>query len=230
LGDVTGFLSDGQARRVRDRTRSLPPSSGAERIGSYFGMSTILVGAAAGDDVDVVAIVPHASGPYAPATDLELERAHEAFDANLQRAGVADWVRHVRPPSESAAALDEVRDAVDVLYTHRDHRHGCVRDDLRPWGSRVRAGRSLFAHHCYSSQYVILVVLRVLGLGRGFRYVGRERTLVAYVAQPLQGLQRLRNLVRALLPLGWFARNIAIKNGRRRITRRLAHREPEWPY
>jgi predicted O-methyltransferase YrrM len=235
LGDVTGFpVARSGPPAVGDRTRSLPPQSSVVEIGSYFGKSTILLGAAAGEDVDVVAIDPHASGPYVSATDEEGRRVHEAFHANLRRAGVADRVRHVRRPSQSAAALDEVRDAVDVLYIDGNHRYGRARDDLRLGGSRVRAGGSPFVHDCYSSPYVTAAVLRVLGLHRGFRYVRRERTLVEYVAQPLHGLERLGNLVRQLLPLGWFARNIAIKlaikSGRPRIARRLRHREPGWPY
>jgi predicted O-methyltransferase YrrM len=230
LGDVTGFLSDGQARRLWDRTRSLPPQSTVVEIGSYLGKSTILLGAAAPEGVEVVAIDPHVSGPYASATDEEGERVHEAFHANLRRAGVADRVRHVRRPSQSAAALDEVRDAVAVLYLDGDHRYGHARDDLRLWGARVRAGGSLFVHDCYSSPYVTAAVLRILGLHTGFRYVRRERTLVESVAQPLHGRERFGDLIRQLLPLGWFARNIAIKLGRPGIARRLGHRDPVWPY
>lgn len=234
LRDVTGFLSDAQARRLWDRARSLPAESHVVEIGSHYGKSTILLSAAARDGVEVLAIDPHSCGPYASATDEEGERVHDAFHVNLRRAGVAHRVRHVRRRSQSQAALDEVRGAVDLLYVDGDHRYGHTHADLRLWGSRVRPGGLLFVHDCYSSPYVTAAVLRVLALHPGFRYRGRERTLVEYSAEPVRGLQRLGNLVRQLLPLGWFARNIAIKlaikAGRPGIARALGHRQPGWPY
>jgi predicted O-methyltransferase YrrM len=234
LRGVTGFLSDRQARRLWDRTRRLPPRSRVVEIGSYLGKSTVLLGTAAREDVEVIAIDPHVSGPYASATDEEGERVHDAFHRNLRRAGVNDRVRHVRRSSQSRAALDEVADPVDVLYVDGDHRYAPARDDLLLWGSRVRPGGSVFVHDCYSSPYVTAAVLRVLGLHPGFRYVGRERTLVEYVAEPVRGLRRLVNLARQLSPLGWFARNIAvklaIKAGRPGIGRALGHREAGCPY
>jgi predicted O-methyltransferase YrrM len=232
--DVTGFLSDGQAQRLWDRTRRLPPHSRVVEIGSYLGKSTIILGRAAGRGVDVVTIDPHASGPYASATAEEGDRVHDAFHVNLRRAGVADRVRHVRRPSQSRAALAEVGDPVDVLYVDGDHRYGHARDDLLLWGSRVRPGGSLFVHDCYSSPYVTAAVMRVFGLHPGFRYVGRERTLVEYVAEPVRGLRRLENLARQLAPLGWFGRNmaitLAIKAGRPGVARALGHGEPGYPY
>jgi hypothetical protein len=123
---------------------------------------------------------------------------------------------------------------VDVLYVDGDHRYSRARDDLLLWGPRVRPGGSLFVHDCYSSPYVTAAVLRVFGLHSQFRYVGRERTLVEYVAEPVRGLRRIENVARQLAPLGWFARNIAIKlaikAGRQDISRALGHREPGCPY
>jgi predicted O-methyltransferase YrrM len=232
LRDVTGFLTDGQARRLWDRTRKLPGPAHVVEIGSHYGKSTILLGAAARDGVDVVAIDPHRSGPYASATDEEGERVHDAFHINLERAGVAHRVRHVRRASQAPATLEEVGDVVDVLYVDGDHRYDHARDDLRLWAPRVRRGGSLFVHDCYSSPYVTAAVLRTLGLHPGFRYVGRERTLVEYVAKPVVRLERLGNLARQLIPLGWFARNmvikLAFKAGRPGIGRALGERA--WPY
>jgi predicted O-methyltransferase YrrM len=234
LTDVTGFLSDRQARRLWDRTRALAPGSTVVEIGSWFGKSTIVLGAAARPGVSVVAIDPHRMGPYASSSDEEGERVHEAFHANLRRAGLAERVRHVRQPSQSPAALEAVDGSLDVLYIDGDHRYAHARDDLTSWAPRVRHGGALFVHDCYSSPYVTAAVLRVLALHRGFRYVSRERSLVEYAARPLRGRARGRNLARQLLPLGWLARNlvvkVAIKRGVPGIARRLGHIEQGWPY
>lgn len=72
---MTGFLSKGQVRRLWDRTRILPRQSTVFEIGSYFGTSTTLLGAAAEEDVDVIAIDLHATGPYASTTNEEASKA-----------------------------------------------------------------------------------------------------------------------------------------------------------
>ena len=232
--DVIGFLSDGQAARLWDRARALGAGSTIVEVGSHYGKSTILLSHAAGDGVNVVAIDPHMSGPYASATDEEGERVHAAFHANLERTGADGAVRHVRQPSQSAEALASVDGAVDLLYVDGDHRYDRARDDLLLWGPRVRAGGSIFVHDCYSSPYVTMAVLRVLLPASDLRYVGRERSLVEYVAEPVPAGARLRNIGRQLVPMTWLTRNLAVKlalkGGRPAIARALGHREPGWPY
>lgn len=232
--NVTGFCSDGQAGRLWTRARSLPAGSSIVEIGSHFGKSTIVLASAASDGVDVIAIDPHLSGPYASATDADGEAVHAAFHANLKHAGVDGKVRHIRRPSQSSEALGSVYGPVDLLYVDGDHRYDRARDDLRLWGPRVRPGGSLFVHDCYSSPYVTLAVLRILLASSSLRYVRRERSLVEYVAEPLEPVARARNIARQLTPMTWFARNVvvklALKAGRPRIARALGHLEPGWPY
>ncbi len=73
----------------------------------------------------VIAIDPHAGNDRGPQEiDGFADAAaddHAIFNANLERAGVADRVRHVRMFSD--AALDVVDGPIDVLYIDGAHRY-----------------------------------------------------------------------------------------------------------
>ena len=102
---VPGWLTAAQARRLWDAAGSLRAPAQIVEIGSFRGRSTIVLALAAADGVHVVAIDPHLGGDrgpqeYGDRPDVG-EADHEAFAANLQRAGVAGRVRHVRPQEQS---------------------------------------------------------------------------------------------------------------------------------
>ena len=108
----------------------------------------------------MIAIDPHAGNDRGPqqiegtATEGELDNA--AFRANLERAGVAERVRHVRLPSQDALA--ELPGEVDLLYVDGAHRYGPARDDLARWGARVRPGGRMLVHDAFSSIGVTLAI------------------------------------------------------------------------
>ena len=238
IRDVDGWLSDDQARRLWERARAVPPGGRIVEIGSYRGRSALVLARAAGNAAEVVAIDPHAGDDRGPqqirGTAAEGEADNAAFRANLERAGVAGQVRHVR--RASGDALGEVAGPVDLLYVDGAHRFGPARDDIVRWGERVRPGGAMLVHDAFSSIGVTLALLRLLALGRHFVYVGRERSLAEYrrVARPLSPAERARNAARQLAELPWFARNVAIKLAlvlrARPLLRLLGHRSAEWPY
>ena len=131
----------------------------------------------------MVCIDPHAGsdrGPQEIAADAGRGDAdHEAFHANLARAGVTDRVRHVR--AFSGAALDEVPGAVDVLFVDGAHRFGPARADLVRWGDRVVPGGRMLVHDAWSSVGVTLALLTTTVFGRRWRYVGRDGSLAEFV-------------------------------------------------
>ena len=122
-------------------------------------------------------IDPHAGsdrGPQEIAADADRGAAdHEAFRANLARAGVAERVRHVRAFSD--AALEQVPGPVDVLFVDGAHRFGPARADLVRWGERVRPGGRMLVHDAWSSVGVTLALLTTTVFGRRWRYVGPRR-------------------------------------------------------
>lgn len=236
VADVEGWLSDGQARRLWDRARELRPGGQAVEIGSFRGRSAIVLASAAPKGATVVAIDPHAGNDRGPqeihGTQEEGQGDHDAFVANLERAGVSDRVRHVRRPSSEA--LGDVKGDVDLLYIDGAHRYRFARDDIRDWTPRVAPGGTLLIHDSFSSIGVTLAQMRLLFLSRHFSYVGRERSMAEYRRANLSAGELVRSALRQVGELGWFSRNVALKvaivTRLRPLERLLDPRREGWPY
>jgi hypothetical protein len=220
---VEGWLTDGQAARLRERAAAAAGT--VVEIGSFRGKSTIVLARAAGA---VVAIDPHGGGDRGPreiAPDTARGDAdHAAFTANLGAAGVTDRVRHVRKPS--AAAHGDVEGALALLYVDGAHRFGPARADLASWGRRVAPGGAMLVHDAFSSVGVTLALLAECALSPWWRYAGRTGSLAEYErpVAPLRGRARVRNVARQLAELPWFARNLVLK------VLVVAGLRAEWPY
>jgi Methyltransferase domain len=206
-------------------------------IGSFRGRSTIVLRRAAAPEVEVVAIDPHGGGDRGPqqiSPDAALGEAdHEAFHANLRRAGVDDGVRHVRRMSQDALA--EVEGEVALLYVDGAHRYGPARADLERWGERVAPSGTMLVHDAYNAVGVMLAQLRLMFLSQTWRYVGRSRSLAEYRREELTGAARLRNAAAQLRGIPWFVRNCLIKLAMvarmRPVARRLGLPDADdWPY
>jgi predicted O-methyltransferase YrrM len=235
--DIDGWLTEGQARALWDAASRLPDGGSVVEIGSYHGRSTIVLayaGRAAGEAATVTAIDPHAGNDRGPqeirGTSAEGEADHRRFLANLERAGVADRVRHVR--RASGEALDRVSGPIDLLFVDGAHRYAPARHDIARWGERVAPGGTMLVHDAFSSIGVTLALARLLFLSGEWRYAGRTRSLAEYRREPVRGGARLRNAGRQVAELPWFARNVAIKAllvARLRPLARLLG-SGEWPY
>jgi predicted O-methyltransferase YrrM len=221
---VEGWLTEEQARRLFERAAE---ASRIVEIGSFRGRSAIVMALAVAPGAELVAIDPHAGndrGPQEIEADAERGEAdNRAFFANLERAGVAERVRHVRLPSQDA--LGAVSGELDLLYVDGAHRYAPARDDLARWGERVRPGGRMLVHDSFSSVGVTLASLRLLLAGSEFRYLGRSGSLAEYVRERLDGRARLANAGAQLAQLPWFARNLVLKLA---IVLRL--RRGPWPY
>lgn len=235
---VEGWLTAGQASMLAAVAAACPPDGEIVEIGSFRGLSTIVLAAHAPEGAAIVAIDPHAGNDRGPGEldgyGAEAAADRRAFEDNLVNAGVRHRVRHVR--STSAEAHDAVHAEIDVLYIDGAHRYGPARTDLRDWGRRVATGGTLLVHDAFSSIGVTAAIGRELVFGRRFRYVGRSRSLAAYRAD-LAGAgfrARARNALVQLAQFGWFARNVAIKLlltlGGGKLLARLGRPVPEWPY
>jgi hypothetical protein len=234
---VAGWLTPAQARRLWDAAGALRAPAQIVEIGSFRGRSTIVLALAAPDGVQVVAIDPHLGGDRGPQEIEDRpelgEADHEAFCANLQRAGVTGRVRHVRRFSQDA--LGAVAGEIQLLYVDGAHRFVPARADLRRWGAQVPVGGRLLVHDAFSSVGVTLALATEV-IGRaGWRYRGRSGSLAEYArVADLAGSERLAELGRGLGELPWFVRNLAVKvllvghlPGAARL---LGHRSGEWPY
>jgi len=232
---IDGWMSDDQGRRLYAAAARCPTGGRIVEIGSFRGRSTVVLASAAAEGVEVVAIDPHAGNDRGPqeiegfVDEAATDRA--AFAANLERAGVAERVRHVASFSDAAHAA--VDDPIDVLYIDGAHRYAPARADIRDWGRRVADGGTMLIHDSFSSIGVTSAIVRELVPGRRFRYVGRSRSLTEYRADLRPGARRA-NAVRQVAQLPWFARNVGLKVlltlGLGRVIERLGRTRPEWPY
>jgi SAM-dependent methyltransferase len=207
--DVEGWLTEAQATRLANAAARVVEGGRIVEIGSFRGRSTIVLARASSPGVEIVAIDPHAGsdrGPQEIAADAARGDADVAtFAANLERHGVAERVRHVR--RFSSEALGEVAGAVDVLYVDGAHRYGPALADIVRWGARVADGGRMLVHDSFSSVGVTLALLRAVVFAPGWRYVGRDGSLVEYVRAP----RTRRSVARQLALLPWFAKNLVLK-------------------
>lgn len=228
LDGVEGWLPMAQAARLHAAAGAVRGGGRIVEIGSFRGRSTIALALGAVDDVEVVAIDPHAGNDRGPQEldgyQAEAATDHEVFLANLTAAGVGKRVRHVRRPS--AAAHADVPGAVDVLFVDGAHRYGPARDDLRHWGARVADGGHLLVHDCFSSIGVTLALLRTLTPSSQWRWLGRTGSLAAWERTPVgSSRDHAVNIAAQLAQLAWFATNVV-----RKVLIAAGLRKGPWPH
>jgi predicted O-methyltransferase YrrM len=237
VADVEGWMTPDQARRLWDRASALRAGERIVEIGSFRGRSAIVLARAAAEGVDVVAIDPHAGNDRGPQeiTGKEAEAAedHEVFHRNLEEAGVADRIQHLRLFSD--AALGEVSGPVHLLYIDGAHRWRPAAADIRQWGDRVPPGGYMLIHDSFSSVGVTAAIASELLASAHWRYEGRSQSMTQYRrVRELGARERLRNAARQLVEVPWFVRNVVIKVlivlRLGRLTRLLGHPSSDWPY
>lgn len=234
--DVEGWMTPGQARRLWSCARTVRPGGRIVEIGSFRGRSMIVLASAAEPGVELVAIDPHAGNDRGPQEisgfEDEAARDHEVFNANLERAGVAERVTHLRRFSDEALA--EVPGEIDLLYIDGAHRFGPASKDIRAWGAKVKMGGDLLIHDSFSSVGVTAALVVSLFFGRELRYLGRSESMTHYRREDLSRRERWANAVRQTAQLPWFARNVLIKvlivARLGRLTRLMGHDPKTWPY
>jgi predicted O-methyltransferase YrrM len=237
LEGVEGWFSPEQVERVSTRAAEAPAAGRIVEIGSFRGRSMIAIARSAPDGVEIVAIDPHAGNDRGPQEieGFEQEAAEDnvVFNANLERAGVAQRVRHVRKFSHDAH--EDVEGRIDVLHIDGAHRFKPAREDIKAWGDRVAKGGSMLIHDSFSSVGVTLAIFSTLLFSGRWRYVGRSRSLAEYRAEPVEGVARVTNVGRQLAQLPWFIRNVTVKTllvfKLSSVAKALGHPEGDaWPY
>ena len=236
VADVEGWMTPGQARRLWTCARVVPAGGQIVEIGSFRGRSLIVLASAAEPGVEIVAIDPHAGNDRGP-QEFEGYQDHAAldhdvFNRNLEAAGVADRVRHVR--KFSGEALADVPLPIDLLYIDGAHRFRPALDDIRRWSAKIKPGGDLLIHDSFSSIGVTGALVVSLFFGSELRYLGRSESMTHYRREHLTASERARNAARQAAQLPWFVRNVIIKAlilvKLGRLTRVFGHDPATWPH
>jgi len=213
VNGVEGWMTEGQAQMLWEEASGVPEGGRIAEIGSYRGRSAIIIAKAAPDAGEIAAIDPHAGNDRGPqqidGTAAEGEGDHELFHANLRSAGVDERIRHVRMPSESAHSA--INGQIDMLYVDGAHRYKPAMEDIRDWGARVAPGGVMLIHDSFASVGVTLAQIKLLYFSSHWRYDGRSRSLARYRKIDLSQEQRRGNILKQVVELGWFSKNVAIK-------------------
>jgi predicted O-methyltransferase YrrM len=233
---VQGWLTDAQARALFDAARAIGSGGRIVEIGSFRGRSTIILASAVSDGVELVAIDPHGGGDRGPQEITpNTERGEEdnaAFVANLERAGVAERVRHLREMSNDA--LELLPGSVTLLFVDGAHRYKPASDDIARWGARVPVGGTMLIHDAFNAVGVTLAQLRLLVVSKRWLYEGRRGSLATYRRTSLTVPEVASNALAQLLELPYFVRNGIVKVlllGRLSpLARLFGHRQEDWPY
>ena len=233
---IEGWMTREQGAALWALASSVPAGGTIVEIGSYRGRSMSVLGRAAADGVTLVAIDPHAGNDRGPqqweGTADEGQSDNDHFWANLEAAGVAERVRHIREFSQQAT--DTVDEPVDLLYIDGAHGYRPALTDLREWGAKVAPGGVMAVHDCYSSIGVTGALLRSVTFSADWLTLGRTRSLAAWRSESVDSRHRPVNLARQLASLPWFLRNVAVKGAMvarlRPLARLLGSDGSTWPY
>lgn len=235
VADVNGWMTRDQARTLWDNARPLRSGDRVVEIGSYQGRSAIMLASAAPEGVSITCIDPHGGNDRGPqqidGEFAEGQADHEAFLANLERAGVRDRITHLRKASQEA--VDDVAPGIAVLYIDGAHRFAPAFADIRDWSRKVAPGGILLIHDSWSSVGVTFSLLLTHCIGRRFRYLGRAQSMAIYQRADLRGLEWLANAGRQLAELPWFVRNVLVKASilaHLKPVYRLLGSDGTWPY
>jgi len=172
LAGVEGWFEDDEAWALHEVVREHPSSSASGptvvEIGSWHGRSTIVIARAlqARGEGLVYAIDPH-SGTAIHAAEGVTD-TYQAFLENIQKAGVADYVRPIRALATVARSQFAAR-SVDVLLVDGAHEYDDVIRDIEDWSSALADVASVAFHDARSEESVMRAISdRVLDGGSPF--------------------------------------------------------------
>lgn len=236
IANVEGWLTTEQARCLYRQAASLKNDSLVVEIGSFRGRSLIVLGFGSPTTARLVSIDPHLGsdrGPQEIAANQTIgDQDHRVFWANLEEAGLADRVNHIR--KKSSDATNDIDGEIDLLYIDGAHRFKLARQDINDWGNRVTNEGVMMIHDAFSSIGVTTALVTSTFVSSKWRYEHRYGSLALYRRQRVAGGARISNFLRQTLQLGWFARNVLIKAvlvlKLYPLARLLGHTTRQWPY
>lgn len=215
---IEGWLAKAQARVLFRAASLVPDGQVIVEIGSHKGRSTVFLATGKRPATRLLAVDPFddprwGGGPEALAD----------FHATLDRFGLAGTVETYRGVS-AEASVDWTGEPIGLLFVDGAHDRASVLADIDGWEGFVADGGIVVFHDAFSSIGTTeALTLRHLA-SRRFRYLGAERTLVAFVREDLGLGSALASGAAMAGRYRYFGRNLAVKvllrQGRPELARR----------
>ncbi|MCB9267667.1 MAG: glycosyltransferase [Lewinellaceae bacterium] len=187
---IEGWLNDQEANLLVTSTlnmfRHLPPPYNIVEIGSYHGKSTILFGSLAKElcpRAKVFAIDPHDGKLGAAGQGLQtFPPSYEKFKANIENAGLAEFVEIIRDHSYNV----KWEKPVSFLFIDGLHDYANVARDFGHFSKWVRLG-GYVAFHDYADYFpgVVTFVDELLQTG-AYRKIYKAYSLVVLQKSDIQ--------------------------------------------
>jgi FkbM family methyltransferase len=161
VNGIKGFLSDGDMRTLSEHAGDIPPSGTVVEIGSFMGLSAIVMGQAlmrTGNEAARIHCVDPWDSSYLSKFGMGGEKTlREIFESNIERAGVDAMVLPIQKRSVNAAVAFE-ENSIDLLFIDGDHAYESCFADLCAWFPKVKPGGIILGHDCRSGSGVMQAV------------------------------------------------------------------------
>ena len=135
--EVVPFMRAKEPEFLSHIIRKLPPNSNILEIGTFRGLSSVVM-AKARPDVEITTIDPHIGIPNSPM----LYSNPFIVETNLKKYGVSDRVKHIPLASRDF----DPNEGYDLLFIDGDHSYGGVSLDYHKFELFVKKGGYIVFH------------------------------------------------------------------------------------
>lgn len=202
---IDGWLAEGQARALFRAASLVPDGRWIVEIGSHHGRSTVFLATAKAPGVKMLAIDPFDNPRWGGGPE-----ALAAFEATLDGFGLSGAVDTFRGVS-AEAAVEWNGEPIGLLFVDGAHDRASVLTDIDGWEGHIAPGGLVLFHDAFSSVGTTeALTLRHLA-SRRFRYLGSDRTLVAFSRDDLGVGAAAASGLSMAARYPYFARNLAVK-------------------
>ncbi len=184
INGVQGELGLGDVRYLFDKTGTLQENSVIVEIGSFMGLSAIVMAhgliADGNYTTRIYCIDTWEGSPEHQNLDvIKNKQLYDNFIGNISKAGVKPLIHPIRKRS-TEASLDFQEQSIDLLFIDGDHSYESCYEDLKAWYPKLKPEGILIGHDCVPGGGVYQAVEK-FSKERGFKYSVIEPPAAHYI-------------------------------------------------